>query len=487
MSRFDFASRHIGVNEEEVAQMLKQIGVGSLDQLIEETVPSSIRLKNKLNIPAGLSEYTFLNELHATAHENKVFKSWIGLGYSNCITPGVIQRNVLENPGWYTAYTPYQAEIAQGRLEALLNFQTMVMDLTGMEIANASLLDEATAAAEAMHVFFASRPRDVQQKNVNKFFVSSECFPQTIDVLTTRSAPLGIELVIGDHTKTVLDETFFGALLQYPSRSGEVHDYKKWVDDAHSKNVQVAVAADLMSLVLLTPPGEWGADVVLGNTQRYGVPLGYGGPHAAYFAAKENYKREMPGRIIGVSIDSHGNRALRMALQTREQHIRRDKATSNICTAQVLLAVMASMYAVYHGPDGIKNIAGSIHHRTRTLDAGLKKLGYSQLNKTYFDTLLVEVGNNLESIRKKLLEAKINVHYIDNTHLSISLDETTDDTDVMNLLSVFAGMKGSSFSSADLKLKTEEIISGDLKRTSEFLTHPVFNTHHSETEMLRYI
>ncbi|MCX6291243.1 MAG: aminomethyl-transferring glycine dehydrogenase [Bacteroidetes bacterium] len=486
MSRFDFASRHIGVNDEETAQMLKQTGNGSLEQLISETVPQSIRLKNKLNIPAALSENEFLEQLGETASLNKIFKSYIGLGYSNCFTPGVIQRNILENPGWYTAYTPYQAEIAQGRLEALLNFQTMVLDLTGMEIANASLLDEATAAAEAMHMFYASRSREAQQKNSNRFFVSDTCFPQTMDVLKTRSAPLGIELVFGNHLEVVLDESFFGALIQYPACYGEVHDYKKWAEEAHSKNISVAVAADLLSLALLTPPGEWGADVVLGNTQRFGIPLGFGGPHAAFFAAKENSKREMPGRIIGVSVDVHGNRALRMALQTREQHIRRDKATSNICTAQVLLAVMAGMYAVYHGQDGIKNIASTIHQRTGMLDAGLKNLDFVQLNKVYFDTLLVDADSHLEAIRQKALEAKINLCYVDDRFISISLDETTSEKDVAVLLTIFASAKGTTVKN-DLKKTLQEVITSTSKRSSSFLTHPVFNSCHSETEMLRYI
>jgi len=486
MLRFDFASRHIGVNEEEAEQMLKQIGTGSLNQLIDETIPQSIRLKNKLNVPEALSEYRFLEELQAIASKNKIFKSYIGLGYYNCITPGVIQRNILENPGWYTAYTPYQAEIAQGRLEALLNFQTMVIQLTGMELANASLLDESTAAAEAMHMFYASRQREAQQKKVNRFFVSDHCLPQTIDVLKTRSAPIGIELVVGDHMAFTPDETFFGALIQYPDSRGEAHDYRKWVSAAHSKGIQVAVAADLMSLVMLTPPGEWGADVVLGNTQRFGVPLGYGGPHAAYFAAKENYKREMPGRIIGVSVDVHGNRALRMALQTREQHIRRDKATSNICTAQVLLAVMAGMYVVYHGPEGIKNIAGTIHDSAMKLDAGLKQLGFMQANKTYFDTVCVDAGNDVNKIRQLALNAGINLQYIDERFISISVDETTQPEDISRLLKVFADAKGAAAPAYE-NLQVRETIADDLKRTSAFLEHPVFNTHHSETEMLRYI
>ena len=485
MSRFDFASRHIGANEEEVAQMLKQIGLSSLEQLIDETIPSSIRLKHQLNIPEALSESDYLNELREVSKRNNLYKSYIGLGYYHCIVPGVVQRNVFENPGWYTAYTPYQSEIAQGRLEALLNFQTMVIDLTGMEIANASLLDEATAAAEAMHVFYASRPKEAQQQQANKFFVSKDCFPQTIDVLKTRSSPLGIELVIGDHNETILDETYFGALLQYPSCNGEVHHYKDWVNAAHKNNVQVAVAADLMSLVLLSPPGEWGADVVLGTSQRFGVPLGYGGPHAAFFAAKEHYKREMPGRIIGVSVDAHGNHALRMALQTREQHIRRDKATSNICTAQVLLAVMASMYAVYHGPDGLTQIANTIHQRAGMLDAGFKKFGFKQLNKIYFDTLLVDAGNQLDLIRKKSQAAKINFRYVDGKYIAISVDEGTSAADILRILSVFSETNGIQVDEVNKNIS--KVISGDLRRTSKFLTHPVFNTHHSETEMLRYI
>ena len=344
MSNSEFAARHIGPDEKDVSLMLKEIGVISIDQLINETIPSSIRLKGDLKLPPAMTEYNFLKELKSTGSKNKVYQSLIGEGYYNTITPGVILRNVFENPGWYTAYTPYQAEISQGRLEALLNYQTMVLDLTGMEITNASLLDEATAAAEAMHMFFATRPKE-KQSSV-KFFVAEDCFPQTIDVLKTRSAPLGIELVLGNPKTINLGDDFFGAILQYPSLNGEAGEYSGWIREAQTKKIQVAVGSDLMALVLLTPPGEWGADVVFGNSQRFGVPIGYGGPHAAFFAARESYKREMPGRIIGVSVDVHGNRALRMALQTREQHIRRDKATSNICTAQVLLAVMAGMYSV---------------------------------------------------------------------------------------------------------------------------------------------
>jgi glycine dehydrogenase len=488
MPRITFASRHIGISENDLPEMLKTVGAASIDKLIEETIPASIRLSGKLNIPEAQTEYEFLKELRQTGAKNKVYKSYIGLGYYGCIVPGVIQRNVLENPGWYTAYTPYQAEISQGRLEALLNYQTMVLDLTGMEITNASLLDEATAAAEAMHMFFATRPREAEQRNANKFFVSDECFPQTIDVLKTRSAPIGIELVIGDYEKTKLDDSFFGAVLQYPSMNGEVHDYKTWVDNAHAKNIQVAVAADLMTLVMLTPPGEWGADVVFGNSQRFGVPLGYGGPHAAFFSARENYKREMPGRIIGVSIDSHGNRALRMALQTREQHIRRDKATSNICTAQVLLAVMAGMYGVYHGPKGLRHIAGKIHDQARLVEAALIHLGYKQLNKTYFDTLLVECD------AKKLIDIavqhEINLRFVDDKHVALTIDEATDRHDIKNLLDVFAEGKAKAMSEdvvSTVKDSRRDVIAGKLGRTSDFLTHPVFSMHHSETEMLRYI
>ncbi len=489
MLRNNFASRHIGISENDLPKMLKELNALSLDQLIDETVPSSIRLKEKLALPAAQSESQFLKELQSTASKNKVYKNYIGLGYSEPIIPGVIQRNILENPGWYTAYTPYQAEISQGRLEALLNYQTMVIDLTGMQIANASLLDEATAAAEAMHVFFASRSREQEQRNANKLFVSNECFPQTIDVLITRSAPLGIELVIGDFTKEKTDESFFGAIIQYPATNGEIHDYKKFTEDAHALGIQVGVASDLMALVMLTPPGEWGADIVFGNSQRFGVLLGYGGPHAAFFAAKESYKREMPGRIIGVSVDVHGNRALRMALQTREQHIRRDKATSNICTAQVLLAVMAGMYAVYHGPKGMKNISETIHNKTRWTEIALTHLGYRQMNKSYFDTLLVEV-KDAKKIVREAAEEGINVRYVDNNKIVVSISEATDEDDLFRLVNLFATESKKNFTREEfLKMKVtgKEIISGSLKRTSEILTHPVFSTHHSETEMLRYI
>jgi len=470
--------------------MLKKIGVNSLDQLIDETIPASIRLKDKLNLPEAQSEYQFLKELRAVASKNKVFKNYLGLGYYETIVPGVIQRNVMENPGWYTAYTPYQAEISQGRLEALLNFQTMVIDLTGLELTNASLLDEATAAAEAMHVFYASRTKEQVDAGANKLFVSDECFPQTIDVLRTRSAPLGIELVVGNwKTETHNWDSFFGTIIQYPAMNGEVHGYKKFVEQAHAKNIQVAVASDLMALVLLTPPGEWGADIVFGNSQRFGVPLGYGGPHAAFFAARSVYKREMPGRIIGVSIDNHGNRALRMALQTREQHIRRDKATSNICTSQVLLAVMAGMYAVYHGPKGLKYIADKIHDRARLTEAVLHHLGYKQLNKSYFDTLLIQV-KDADSIIDAATKHQINIRKVDKGHVAISMDEATDKNDLKKLYDVFAHSAGKIITEkeiGEIKDIRKDVITNEIKRTSEILTHPVFSAHHSETEMLRYI
>lgn len=485
MSSVPFSNRHIGPDAEQTADMLREIGISSVDQLINETVPSSIRLPKTLDLPSGLSEHEYLSELEQTASKNKVYRSYIGAGYHDTITPGVILRNIFENPGWYTAYTPYQAEIAQGRLEALLNYQTMVIELTGMEIANASLLDEATAAAEAMHVFFASREKDAVQRQANKLFVSSDCLAQTIDVLITRAAPLGIELIIGDHRTISVDNTFFGAILQYPGIHGNIDRLDSWVENAKKHGLQIGVGADLLALTLLKPPGEWGADIVFGNSQRFGVPLGFGGPHAAFFAAKESYKREMPGRIIGVSIDAQGNRALRMALQTREQHIRRDKATSNICTAQVLLAVMAGMYAVYHGPTGLRKIAGDVHNKTKELAAQLEQLGYFQKNSTYFDTLQVECGNELESIRKHALESGINFRYTTDNCVCISLNETVTNHDLKDIVGVFAAAKGKP--SPTMNASLSEVLKDQLHRTSEFMTHPVFHNNHSETQMLRYI
>lgn len=481
MSAATFASRHNGPDKHEIQKMLKAIGVSSVDQLIAETVPASIRRKDSLKIDKAQSEFEYLTELRATATMNKVFRSYIGMGYHNTITPGVILRNIFENPGWYTAYTPYQAEIAQGRLEALLNYQTMVLDLTGMDIANASLLDEATAAGEAMTMFFYNRSRDAEKRGVNKFFVSETCYPQTIDVLKTRSKPLGIELVIGNHETVSFDNMFFGAIVQYTNVNGALLDYSAFVEKAKASQVQVAVAADIMSLVLLKAPGHWGADAVLGTTQRFGVPLGYGGPHAAYFAVKEEYKRILPGRIIGVSVDAQGNHALRMALQTREQHIRRDKATSNICTAQVLLAVMAGMYAVYHGAEGVRVIAADIHTKAKFLAAELTKLGFQQLNKQYFDTICIDATGKVDSIKNAALAKKINYTYSGN-NVIISLDETVTVQDLNDIIATFGGNIQHS-----TVAEQAAVIEQKLVRTDEILTHPVFNTHHSETEMLRYL
>ncbi len=480
-----FQHRHIAPNEADTTEMLNAIGVNSLDELIDQTVPQKIRLKARLNLPAAKSEFDYLNDLKETASKNKVFKSFIGQGYYDMILPGVIQRNIFENPGWYTQYTPYQAEIAQGRLQALLNFQTMVLDLTGMQIANASLLDEGTAAAEAMFMQYSLRKND----HSKVFFVSEEVFPQTIDILKTRAQPYGIELQIGDHRTVELKDTMFGAIVQYPAGGGAVYDYGGFATKAHELGIKLTVAADIMSLVLLTPPGEWGADIVVGTTQRFGVPMGFGGPHAAFFATKEEYKRSMPGRIIGVTIDSAGNYALRMALQTREQHIRRDKATSNICTAQALLAIMAGMYAAYHGPKGLKLIAERIHGLTVLLADGLTALGYQQLNAAYFDTLKFDLGALAGPIHAEALNNEMNLHYT-GTEVTISLDETTAVEDVKTIIRFFAKVKAKSINDIgfdDLASGIKTIIPTALQRTSEYLTHAIFNSHHSEHEMLRYI
>jgi len=480
MTTDKFVTRHNGPRENEIKQMLAKIGVASVDELINQTVPSGIRLKQSLQVAPALSEYQYSKHLKALGAKNKTFRSYIGLGYYNNILPAVIQRNVLENPGWYTAYTPYQAEIAQGRLEAILNFQTMVMDLTAMPIANASLLDEATAAAEALFMFYSNRSKDKIKNGGNKFFISNTVFPQTIDVVRTRAVPYSIELVIGDANTVSLDDSFFGALIQYPDINGEVNDYAKFVEHAHSKEIQVAVATDLLALALLTPPGEWGADCVVGNSQRFGVPLGYGGPHAAFFTCRENYKRLIPGRIIGVSIDAEGNPALRMALQTREQHIKRDKATSNICTAQALLAIMASMYAVYHGQEGIKAIAKSIHNSTNSVAETLKQLGLTIKTKLYFDTIVVEC--DAAKVMATAVTKEINFRLIDAKHVGVSLDQTIEQDDLNDIVSCFAE------SNKEVKYSPSNLISSShSKRTSHFLTHPVFNSYHSESEMMRYI
>lgn len=476
-----FESRHNAPDEAQIQEMLKVVKARSVDELIEQTVPSAIRLKKPLNLPAALSEFEFLNQFKKTISKNKTFKSYIGTGYYNCITPGVILRNILENPGWYTAYTPYQAEIAQGRMEALINFQTMVMDLTGMQIANASLLDEATAAAEALHLLHASRK--AEKKDAHTFFVDQKVFPQVIDLLKTRSTPIGVKLTVGDVTKLDLtDANLFGVYIQNPDDNGEVRDLTAFIATAHEQNIFVTVGTDLMALVLMKSPGEMGADVVVGSSQRFGVPMGFGGPHAAFFATKDEFKRQMPGRIIGISQDAQGKPGYRMALQTREQHIRREKATSNICTAQVLLSVMAGMYAVYHGPEGLKKIAGRIHGLTKMLASGIEALGIKQLNENYFDTLKVKGvdSNKIKSIAEKH-EANFR-HFADGT-IGVSIDETTSLQDVNAILKIFGG---NPLSSGEGRGEAWTWPSS-LLRTSSFLTHPVFNTHHSEHEMLRYI
>jgi glycine dehydrogenase len=478
-----FDSRHIGPDKTERDAMLKATGARSLDALMEEAIPSRIRLTHPLALPAGKSEYEFLRDLRAVAAKNRLLRSYIGMGYSDCVMPSVILRNVLENPGWYTPYTPYQAEIAQGRLEGLLNFQTMVRDLTGMEVANASLLDEATAAAEAMTMLHR-----VAKSNAMKFFVARSSFPQTIDVLRARAEPLGIELVIGDSKTATLDAGFFGALVQTPDESGAVQDVRGFISEAKKHGVLVAVGTDLLSLVLLTPPGEMGADVVYGNSQRFGVPMGYGGPHAAFFATRESYVRQVPGRIIGVSVDVHGNPAYRMALQTREQHIRREKATSNICTAQALLANMAGLYAVYHGPKGVTAIARRVHGLAKLLERELAKVGVAQRNEVFFDTLLVEPpAATTARIQKAALEAGLNFRYREDGSINVALDEATTLADVEAIVKVFSAATGAA---AGFDGTVEGLVldyPSELQRTSEFLTHPVFNTHHSESQMMRYI
>jgi glycine dehydrogenase len=477
----DFIPRHIGPNEAEIAEMLAAIGYDTLDELIDATIPEAIRIRRPLEISAGLNEHAALKRLHRTAKKNKVWRSYIGLGYHDTYTPAVIQRNILENPGWYTAYTPYQAEIAQGRLEALINFQTMVIDLTGLPIANASLLDEGTAAAEAMALAYGARGGGAR----NTFFISESCHPQTIDVVQTRAKVRGIETVVGDHRTREFGDAFFGALLAYPATDGAVEDLREVVDRVHDGGGVVAVVADLLSLALLTPPGEWGADVVVGNSQRFGVPLGFGGPHAAFFASKDEFKRQIPGRIIGVSRDADGRPAYRMALQTREQHIRREKATSNVCTAQVLLAVIAGMYAVYHGPDGIRAIATAVHRRAEMLAEGARRAGHAVRHDVFFDTVCIELSgfDSAEAVRRAA-EHEINIRVLDDTTVCIALDESVDDADVGELLGILGGDAGSVESGL---ASVDDRYDERFARTSGFLAHPVFNTHHSETEMLRYM
>ena len=483
-----FVNRHNGPREDELPQMLETIGVDSIDQLIEKTVPKSIMLEKPLRLPEAMSEFEYLNHIKSIGQKNKMFRSFIGQGYYGVALLSVIIRNVLENPSWYTSYTPYQAEISQGRLEALLNFQTMIIELTGMEIANASLLDESTSAAEAMIMMFNARSRASVKAGSNKFFVDDDIFSQTMDVIKTRSKPLGIELVTGKYTTISFNESFFGSIVQYPAASGQIRDYKTFSDMAHAAGTLVGVAADLISLALFTPPGEWGADIVVGSNQRMGLPMSFGGPHAGFFATKDELKRSMPGRIIGVSVDAQGNNALRMALQTREQHIKRERATSNICTAQALLATMSGMYAQYHGPEGLKNIAEHIHKAACTLNYYLKEIGYRQLNSMFFDTVKVRLGAGVstETIKKLALEAEMNFYYPDDNSVIISTDEITTIKEIGTIVNIFASAAGKEPVKIDSFCNCK-VLEEKYLRKSAFLKGGTFNRYHSETEMMRYI
>ncbi len=480
-----FVLRHLGPGQNEVSEMLDTIGVNSLDELIHNTIPTDIRLKNVLNLPEAMSENEFASHIQKLGSKNKQYKSYIGLGYHPTTLPAVIQRNIFENPSWYTSYTPYQAEISQGRLEALLNFQTVICDLTGLPLANSSLLDEGTAAAEAMIMLWNGRTRNQKKNGASKFFISNDLLPQTRDILITRAEPLGIELVHGDHREITLDEDFYGCILQYPAKDGMIFDYTDFITQAHEKEIKVVVAADILSLAILKSPAEMGADVAVGTTQRFGIPLGFGGPHAAYFATHEEYKRLIPGRIIGVTIDADGKRALRMALQTREQHIKRERATSNICTAQALLAVMAGMYAVYHGGEGLKYIARQIHSLANILDRALLKLGLEQKNKAFFDTLKIQVSNT-DKLKHLAEEQEVNFNYIDQNTISVAINETTTESDIEQIIDILAQAENLySLKITDCPVSLS--IPADLQRTSTFLTHEVFKKHHSETEMMRFI
>ena len=475
-----FVNRHNGPREDDLPQMLKIIGVDSLDQLIEKTVPASIILEKPLRLPEAMSEFEYLNRIKSIGQKNKMFRSFIGQGYYGVALLSVIIRNVLENPSWYTSYTPYQAEISQGRLEALLNFQTMIIELTGMEIANASLLDESTAAAEAMIMMFNARSRASVKAGANKFFVDDDIFPQTLDVIITRSKPLGIELVIGKYTTAVFDGSYFGSLVQYPAASGQVRHYKAFSELAHAAGILVGVAADLMSLALLTPPGEWGADIVVGSSQRMGLPMSFGGPHAGYFATKDELKRSMPGRIIGLSVDAQGSNALRMALQTREQHIKRERATSNICTAQALLATMSGMYVQYHGPEGLKNIARHIHNAACTINFNLRESGIRQVNSVFFDTLNINPGAGVstETIKKLALEKEMNFFYPDDGSVIISTDEITTLKEIDTIVNIFLKAAGKE----PVKITSHchcEILEDKFLRKSDFLKGGTFNKYHS--------
>ncbi len=485
MQTDSFVLRHLGPRKNEVQDMLKTIGLNSLDELIYNTIPDDIKLANTLNLPEALNENEFASHIQKLGSKNKLFKTYIGLGYHATTLPAVIQRNIFENPSWYTSYTPYQAEISQGRLEALLNFQTVITDLTGLPLANSSLLDEGTAAAEAMIMLYNGRSRSQKKADANQFFVSKEVLPQTIDILSTRSTPLGIDLVFGDHEKIKLTDTFFGAIVQYPAKHGKIYDYTEFITKAHKTEIKVVVAADLLSLSILKPPSEMGADVAVGTTQRFGVPMGFGGPHAGYFATHNDYKRLIPGRIIGVTVDMDENRALRMALQTREQHIKRERATSNICTAQVLLAVMAGMYAVYHGGDGIKYIARQIHSLTNILNHALLKLGLKQYNENFFDTLKINV-TKAEKVKILAEENEVNFLYIDKKTIGISINETTTHSDVEQIIDILAQAEN-LYSHKITDCPVSLSIPKNLQRKSAYLTHEVFHKYHSETEMMRYI
>ncbi len=487
MIKNNFLSRHIGPRENQTQEMVSAIGVKSVDELIDQTLPKSIRLPKSLDLSEGIAESEFISHMRKLAAKNKIYKSFIGMGYYDTFLPAVIQRNVLENPSWYTSYTPYQAEISQGRLEALLNYQTMVSELTGFGMANSSLLDEATAAAEAVLLAFHSRSRQQEKNGVMTFYADSELFPQTLDVLRTRTAPLGIELVITDCAHFEFSNKVFGYMVQYPNNKGQVVDYRELVEKAHANEAVVCVATDLLSLTLLTPPAEWGADVAFGSSQRMGIPMGFGGPHAAFFASSDKYKRSIPGRIIGISVDSRGKRALRMALQTREQHIKREKATSNICTAQALLANMAGMYATYHGPQGLKNIASDIHQMAVCTAKELEKLGYKQLNMTFFDTLYVQLPAQVDKValEASLLNKQINIRYYADNHVGISFDETKKLCHLNTLLSVFAEAACKSFTNLTSYATSNNL--GTFERQSAYLTQAVFNSYHSETEMMRFL
>lgn len=483
-----FVNRHIGISTEEIPSMLQAIGVNSVDELIEQTIPSNIRLTEPLNLPEPMTEREFAEHISELASKNEVFTSYIGMGWYDTVCPAPIQRNVFENPVWYTSYTPYQAEVSQGRLEALLNFQTVICELTGLPLANCSLLDEATAAAEAATMFYGSRNRTQAKAGANKLFVDEKIFPSTLAVINTRMNPQGIQVIVGDYKTFEFTPDVFGAIVQYPNADGSIEDYKEFITRANANETRVAVAADLMSLVLLAPPGEWGADVVFGSSQRFGIPMFYGGPSAAYFATKNDYKRAIPGRIIGISKDAYGHPAYRLALQTREQHIKREKATSNICTAQALLATMAGFYAVYHGADGLKDIAGRIHAYTGFLANELEKIGYKQLNTNYFDTLKIQLPEyvSINALREIALECKVNLRYFESGQVGISLDETTQSTDIGVLLYIFAGAAGKEYMLQD-SVPEQTYIDSKFIRSSEFLQEEVFQKYHTETELMRYI